>query len=242
MRTSRPLPKLSDLCWALLSGTVDADPSYVQKSTEHFSLLWTKVQSQTEEAPERAKRLSTLHIPVLVWSSEPRATVVVKRKQGRLRERTKRDESDSGDGSGNVSDAGLDLTRSGHSSRRVQGLWLARLIESDLVRKRPLACPIESDLVRKRPQNILTSTSTGAGWIFEDFLSFDFFSVLHVSLFFFFDHADCGTCFLLAKNGIVIVTRHSESSDENAHTEVQYLPSAAFLDDFCGLVLVNCQS
>ena len=41
---------------------------------------------------------------------------------GRLRERTKRDESDSGDGSGNVSDAGLDLTGSGHSSRRVQGL------------------------------------------------------------------------------------------------------------------------
>ena len=37
---------------------------------------------------------------------------------GRLRERTKRDESDSGDGSGNVSDAGLDLTGSGHSSRR----------------------------------------------------------------------------------------------------------------------------
>ena len=49
--------------------------------------------------------------------------------------------------------------------------------------KRLLACPIESDLVRKRPQNILRST--GAGWIFEDFLSFDFFSVLHVSLFFF---------------------------------------------------------
>ena len=137
---------------------------------------------------------------------------------GRLRERTKRDESDSGDGSGNVSDAGLDLTGSGHSSRRVQGFWLAR--------------PIESNLVRKRPQNILTST--GAGWIFEDFLSFDFFSVLHVSLFFSFDHADCSTCFLLAKNGIVIVTRHSasESSDENAHTEVQHLPSAAFLDQF----------
>ena len=52
---------------------------------------------------------------------------------GRLRERTKRDESDSGDGSGNVSDAGLDLTGSGHSSRRVQGLWLALPIESDLV-------------------------------------------------------------------------------------------------------------
>ena len=151
---------------------------------------------------------------------------------GRLRERTKRDESDSGDGSGNVSDAGLDLTVSGHSSRRVQGLWLARPIESDLVRKHPLACPIESDLVRKRPQNILTSS--GAGWIFDDFLSFDFFSVLHVSLFFFFDHADCGTCFLLAKNGIVIVTRHSasESSDENAYTEVQHLPFAAFLDRF----------
>ena len=43
-------------------------------------------------------------------------------KVGRLRERTKRDDSDSGDGSGNVSDAGLDLTGSGHSSRRVQGL------------------------------------------------------------------------------------------------------------------------
>ena len=41
---------------------------------------------------------------------------------GRLRERAKRDESDSGDGSGNVSGAGLDPTGSGHSSRRVQGL------------------------------------------------------------------------------------------------------------------------
>ena len=38
----------------------------------------------------------------------------------------------------------------------------------------------------------------------------------------------------LQKHGIVIVTRHSasESSDENAHTEVQHLPSAAFLDRF----------
>ena len=61
-----------------------------------------------------------------------------------------------------------------------------------------------------------------------------FFSVLHVSLFFFFDHADCGTFFTLAKNGIVIVTRHSASgsSNENTHTEVQHLPSAAFLDRF----------
>ena len=41
---------------------------------------------------------------------------------GRLRERAKRDESDSGDGSGNVSGAGLDPTGSGHSSRRVRGL------------------------------------------------------------------------------------------------------------------------
>ena len=67
----------------------------------------------------------------------------------------------------------------------------------------------------KRPQNILTSASTGAGWIFDDFLSFDFLTVLRVSLFFFLDHADCGSCFLLAKNRIVIVTRHSasESSD-----------------------------
>ena len=44
------------------------------------------------------------------------------RDVGRLRERAKRDESDSGDGSGNVSGPGLDLTGSGHSSRRVQGL------------------------------------------------------------------------------------------------------------------------
>ena len=38
----------------------------------------------------------------------------------------------------------------------------------------------------------------------------------------------------LKKNGIVMVTRNSasESSDENAHTEVQHLPSAAFLDRF----------
>ena len=50
---------------------------------------------------------------------------------GRLRERAKRDESDSGDGSGNVCGAGLDPTGSGHSSRRVRGLWLARPIESD---------------------------------------------------------------------------------------------------------------
>ena len=42
--------------------------------------------------------------------------------KGRLRERAKRDESDSGDGSGNVSGPGLDPTGSGHSSRRVQGL------------------------------------------------------------------------------------------------------------------------
>ena len=43
--------------------------------------------------------------------------------KGRLRERAKRDESDSGDGSGNVSGAGrLDPTGSGHSSRRVRGL------------------------------------------------------------------------------------------------------------------------
>ena len=38
------------------------------------------------------------------------------------RERARRDESDSGDGSGNVSGAGLDPTLSGHSSRRVRGL------------------------------------------------------------------------------------------------------------------------
>ena len=84
----------------------------------------------------------------------------------------------------------------------------------------------------KRPQNILTST--GAGWIFEDFLSLTFFFSFARQSLFFFDHADCGTCFLLAKNGIVIVTRHSasESSDEKAHTEVQHLPSAAFLDRF----------
>ena len=63
-----------------------------------------------------------------------------------------------------------------------------------------------------------------------------FFQFCTSVFFFFFDHADCGTCFLLAKNGIVIhvVTRHSasESSDENAHAEVQHLPSAAFLDRF----------
>ena len=139
-----------------------------------------------------------------------------------------------------MSDAGLDLTGSGHSSRRVQGLWLARPIESDLVRKRPLACPIESDLVRKRPQNILTSTGLlgrvafSRTFVFWRF-SFDFFfSYARQSFFFFFDHADCGACFLLAKNGIVIVARHSasESSDENAHTEILHLPSAAFLDRF----------
>ena len=50
---------------------------------------------------------------------------------GKLRECAKRDESDSGDGSGNVSGAGLDPTGSGHSSRRVRGLWLASPIESD---------------------------------------------------------------------------------------------------------------
>ena len=54
-------------------------------------------------------------------------------------------------GPGTCPDAGLDLTGSSHSSRRVQGLWLARPIESDLVWKRPLACPIESDLVQKTP-------------------------------------------------------------------------------------------
>ena len=60
------------------------------------------------------------------------------------------------------------------------------------------------------------------------FIFWLFFSFARQS-FFFFDHADCGTCFTLEKNGIVIVTRHS---DENAHTEVQHLPSAAFLDRF----------
>ena len=54
-----------------------------------------------------------------------------KKARGRLRERAKRDEPDSGDGSGNVPGAGLDPTGSGHLSRRVWGLWLARLIESD---------------------------------------------------------------------------------------------------------------
>ena len=38
------------------------------------------------------------------------------------REHAKRDESDSGDGCGNVSGLGLDPTGSGHSSRRVRGL------------------------------------------------------------------------------------------------------------------------
>ena len=39
-----------------------------------------------------------------------------------VREHAKPDASDSGDGFGNVSGAGLDLTGSGHSSRRVRGL------------------------------------------------------------------------------------------------------------------------
>ena len=43
--------------------------------------------------------------------------------------------------------------------------------------------PIESDLVRKRPQNTLTST--GAGWIFEDFYLLTFFSFARQSFFFF---------------------------------------------------------
>ena len=66
------------------------------------------------------------------------------------------------------------------------------------------------------------------------FIFWLFFQFCTSVFFFFFDHADCGTCFLLAKNRIVIVTRHSasKSSDENAHTEVQHLPSAAFLDRF----------
>ena len=86
-------------------------------------------------------------------------------------------------------------------------------------------------------ENALKTSSQVLGRVefFEDFLSFDFFfSFARQSSSFFFDHADCGTCFTLAKNGIVIVTRHlaSESSDENAHTEVQHLPSAAFLDRF----------
>ena len=65
------------------------------------------------------------HFAIVFAGSAERGTL------GRLRERAKRDESDSGDGSGNVSGAGLDPTGSGHSSRRVQGLWLARPIESD---------------------------------------------------------------------------------------------------------------
>ena len=83
----------------------------------------------------------------------------------------------------------------------------------------------------KTPSNILTST--GAGWIFEDFLSLTFFQFARQSLFFLWS---CRLRYLFhpCKNGIVIVTRHSasESSDENAHTEVQHLPSAAFLDRF----------
>ena len=76
--------------------------------------------------------------------------------KGRLRECAKRDEPNSGDGSGNVSGAGLDLTGSGHSSRRVRGLWLA--------------CPIKLDLVRKRPQNTLTSLGLDFWSLELDFL------------------------------------------------------------------------
>ena len=101
---------------------------------------------------------------------------------GRLRERTKRDESDSGDRSGNVSDAGLDLTGSGHSSRQVQGLWLARPIESDLVRN-ALSHAQSSPIWY---ENALKTSSQVLGWVgfSRTFLSFDFFSVLHIILFF----------------------------------------------------------
>ena len=68
-------------------------------------------------------------------------------------------------------------------------------------------------------ENALKTSSQVLGRVgfSSTFYYFDFFSVC-TSVFFFFDHADCSTCFLLAKNGIVIVTRH--------------LPSAAFLDQF----------
>ena len=57
------------------------------------------------------------------WAAwRPLPTLAADMTVGRLRERAKRDESDSGDGSGNVSGPGLDPTGSGHSSRRVRGL------------------------------------------------------------------------------------------------------------------------
>ena len=71
-----------------------------------------------------------------------------------------------------------------------------------------------------------TPSQVWGEWIFEDFFIFSLFFLLNISLLF-FDQADCGTCFLLAKTEST-VTRHSASepfcSDRNAHTEVQHPP------------------
>ena len=148
--------------------------------------------------------------------------------------------------------------KSTYETRRVRFRWRVRervwcWSRSDrvgpLVQTSPRPLTRTPDRVRsgtktpsRMPNRVRSGTKTPSkhphkywgGLDFRGLSIFWLFSVLHVSLFFFFDHADCGTCFLLAKNGIVKVTRHSasESSNENAHTEVQHLPSAAFLDRF----------
>ena len=72
---------------------------------------------------------------------------------GRLRERAKRDESDFGDGSGNVSGAGLDLTGSGHSSKAFDShVWLSQIwYENALL----ASCPFITNT--RRPNTISTT-------------------------------------------------------------------------------------
>ena len=97
---------------------------------------WTKALlfltlSETNETEKKIELERIERVSECRMSDTWRASGIERETLGRLRERAKRDESDSGDGSGNVSGAGLDPTGSGHSSRRVRDLWLAHPIESD---------------------------------------------------------------------------------------------------------------
>ena len=92
-----------------------------------------------------------------------------------------------------------------------------------------------SSFLERRQQYIITST--GAEWIFEDFLSLTFFLFFHIILFC-FDHADYIAVLassLQKRNRQSLDTqRPSSCSDRNEHTEVQHLLSGspALLDRF----------
>ena len=116
---------LSPLCYLLT-------PQQIRRSPVLTKILKWNISLENEPFRQISLALLKSEIGARRRQKEFRFHPVrIAQTKGRLRERAKRDESDSGDGSGNVSGPGLDPTGSGHSSRRVQGLWLARPIESD---------------------------------------------------------------------------------------------------------------